>query len=304
MQDRDNKTIASGRFRNTIFLIAKFLVSSLCVWFVFEQLKQKSGPFELALLTGMHYTAIALVLLLMVVNWLLEAIRWKWSLAPFAKLDTKEALGEVLRGLALNWVLPFTGGDFVSRMAKRERKAETVAAILFNRSILLALTLFFGLYSLWVYNQMSFSRMIMTAFLVALFCFMVYHVVVSQFRTVKGYFHLLGRQLSMKVIFISVTRYLVFTLQFFLLLKVFLPSVSASFLFAGVGWIFFIRSVIPSLLGGIGLREASACLFFEGIVHDTALVLSPVFLIWVINTVLPSLVGAALIWKLKVNIAG
>ena len=89
----------------------------------------------------------------------------------------------------------------------------------------------------------------------------------------------------------SIFRYLIFTVQFVLLFYAFIPEVNLVVIIAGVGWTFFFRSVIPSLLGNMGVREVGALVFFERYVSEPSLILIPSLLIWLINAVSPSVFG-------------
>ena len=89
---------------------------------------------------------ISLVCLLMIINWYLEALRWKYSIQTFEAISIKEACKAVLAGLALNWVLPFTSGDLIARIAKHQDKYQATSAAMLNRGIMLLLTFLLGSY--------------------------------------------------------------------------------------------------------------------------------------------------------------
>jgi len=99
-------------------------------------------------------------------------------------------------------------------------------------------------------------------------------------------------KVSLSYFGLSVLRYAIFTVQFTVLIHVFLPEIALDVAMLGVGWTFLFRTVIPSLFGNFGVREASAMMFFEPLVNDMTLILFPCLLIWFINTVVPSIFGA------------
>ena len=106
-----------------------------------------------------------------------------------------------------------------------------------------------------------------------------------------------------QVLALSLLRYVIFTFQFYLVLSLFLPELAWYLILLGIGWIFLFRSVIPSFLGNFGVREASAIVFFQAYVPDVSIVLIPCLIIWMINTVIPSILGTVYVFKLKLNIA-
>ena len=138
----------------------------------------------------------------------------------------------------------------------------------------------------------------MTVILTGLLCALVYVFINKKMVGVS-----MANLLIVKVLGLSVCRYLIFSFQFFCMLAHFNPSLAYMTIILGIGWIFLIRSVLPSLLGGVGIREASALSFFYPYEAEAAMILMPCMLIWLINTVLPSLLGSITIFKLKVNIA-
>ncbi|MEP5612372.1 MAG: hypothetical protein ABJP45_08985, partial [Cyclobacteriaceae bacterium] len=115
------------------------------------------------------------------------------------------------------------------------------------------------------------------------------------------YFLVLNRKTIWKIILLSVGRYGIFFLQFVILISIFNPELAVFTIFSGIAWIFLVRSVLPSLFGGVGLREASALFFFQNIVTDSLSVVFPVFVLWILNTAIPSLIGSVLLWKFKTH---
>jgi len=117
----------------------------------------------------------------------------------------------------------------------------------------------------------------------------------------KGREQLIGMALFSKLLGLSVIRFAVFFFQFYVLLAAFNPALTMHLILAGVGWVFLFRSVVPSLFGNLGVREAGALLFFEAHVSDMMLILVPSLLIWLINTVAPSVLGLYFLLKFKVG---
>ncbi|MEM6830592.1 MAG: hypothetical protein AAGA66_07040 [Bacteroidota bacterium] len=239
----------------------------------------------------------------MILNWYLESYRWKISIHSFQPFSIKEAAMDVLRGLAMNWIMPFTSGDLIARLTGKENKRLVGIAIALNRAIMLFITCVFGCYGVISFADTSSHRPFLGIFLLILTS-IVFFILIRNYSLKKFQFPLLERNRVMVIIGISILRYAIFTLQFFIILKVFLPDLSNQILLSGLGWMFFFKSVIPSLFGGLGLREASAMIFFEKFVPNMSHVLFPIFLMWMINNALPSFLGALLVWKLKLKIAG
>jgi hypothetical protein len=110
------------------------------------------------------------------------------------------------------------------------------------------------------------------------------------------------------VIGMSFLRYIVFTIQFLVLLKFFSVPVP---LFDGViiiSLIFFVLSIVPTItLTELGIRDSAAVYFFgiyfshSGGMSDSILIgiLSAATLLWIINLAIPAVIGTFFVFRLK-----
>ncbi len=235
----------------------------------------------------------------MPVNWGLEIFRWQLSLRQEGLHSWSMATQQVLAGCTLNWLLPFTTGEWVMRLNEATQPLRRSWLILFNRALMLAFTCLLGGYGLYTYGLQNRYLWLTVATPVMILGFLVWLS-----RSWRG-LSLTGISASFvaQIILLSVLRYAVFTLQFYLLLDYFLSALPMTILLAGVGWIFLFRSLIPSLFGNLGIREASALVFFNSYPVATSDVLTAALLIWSINSVLPALVGLYFIARIRLNIA-
>ena len=272
------------------------------MYFLFTQFREKEILFSAESLPSYFYQVLILQVVLMMVNWYLEGLRWKVSFRSDESIGVGKALTEVLSGLALNWVLPVTTGDFLARLMSKKNKYKATSAIFLNRLIMLGLTSAFGIYGALHFAELNFELKyeFVLAPVLALVLFFLARQYLQKFLV---YFKEVDSKTYWAIISLSVLRYTIFTIQYVIFLKLFMPSVAVAMILAGTGWIFMARSIIPSFFGGIGVREASALLFFQQLAPDLSLVIIPVFFLWMLNTVFPSLVGLILIWKLRIKIA-
>ncbi|WP_370087353.1 lysylphosphatidylglycerol synthase domain-containing protein [Ekhidna sp.] len=298
MQNGKNKL----SFLNKPWLIAiiKILILGGCLYFLIVKFHEQSISFKEVIIPDQFAFILVVVLLLMIFNWYLEALRWKVSLQQFDSISMKKAWQVILGGLALNWVLPFTSGDLLARISQQRDKYQATSAAILNRGIMLCFTLVLGLY---VLSQLALEYEMNGWF--ALVILIGIPVLRRLFKKSESrfltYFKELPKRFLIRIIGISFVRYLTFVFQFYLLLTAFLPSLPADSIIAGIGWIFLARTALPLFFGGVGVREVSGILFFEPLVSDLQLVIIPIFLIWVINTVVPSLVGLVFVWRMKLT---
>jgi hypothetical protein len=107
--------------------------------------------------------------------------------------------------------------------------------------------------------------------------------------------HSIGTLLSLSVI-----RYVVFTSQFLLILKLFYTGSLTTSIFASVSVYFLLTTILPMIsVIEPAIRAAIAVLVFNGTeINEISLVTTAV-LVWLINIVLPSIVGYVIIVKEK-----
>jgi uncharacterized membrane protein YbhN (UPF0104 family) len=110
------------------------------------------------------------------------------------------------------------------------------------------------------------------------------------------------------VIFLSFIRYLVFTGQFLLLLKMFSVPVPLFDAVIVIALIFLVLSVVPTVtLTELGIRNTAAVYFFgiwfqhSGTMPDSVLIgiLSAASLLWIINLAVPAVIGTIFVFRLK-----
>jgi hypothetical protein len=99
---------------------------------------------------------------------------------------------------------------------------------------------------------------------------------------------------------LSVLRYLVFSFQYFLVLKIGGIQSSFSILLALIAITFFVTSAIPTFaLSEIAVRGATALYFFHFISNDNVAIISSSVILWIINLALPAIIGLMFIGQLR-----
>ncbi|MEP1097488.1 MAG: hypothetical protein ABJG78_20395 [Cyclobacteriaceae bacterium] len=277
------------------WIVLKAFITLLSFYFIQDQLTDRAVTKSLNLPDN-FIPVMILQLFLMIVNWILEIHRWKISIESSERISFRQASIDVLGGLTMNWIVPFTVGDYIIRIAAKRDKYRATSAIFLNRVIMLFLTLLVGLYGLISLLDGNGSYLLFGIFSLAVVFFVADRIAQGRF---SQYFTELNRRTLWEIILISTCRYSIFFIQFVILITLFNPELDLITISSGIGWIFLVRTSIPSLFGGVGLREASALFFFQDIIADTVTVVFPVFVLWVLNTALPSLLGSLLLWKFK-----
>ena len=103
-----------------------------------------------------------------------------------------------------------------------------------------------------------------------------------------------------KILLFSVARYVVFTTQFFILLLVFGVEISYLDAIVLIMIMLFVISIIPTIaITEIGVRGSVAISLFGLISFNTIGIISATLVLWIINLLLPALIGTFFIFSLK-----
>jgi uncharacterized membrane protein YbhN (UPF0104 family) len=286
-------------YKKVFIEVVKYAIVIACGWFIYQQFS--ASGFQLPEIRFQNFMPVVLlVFMMMPVNWYLEAWRWKMAV-PFESISIWDACRVVLRGLALNMVVPMTVGDLGSRLVDAKNRPMSLVSLGFSRLTLSLVTVIFGGASVLFYFGLD-SMLLNIA---CLFIVLIVLLLLLTFR--KSLFDVslefLTSQLAGQIFLLTLIRYAVFTTQFYLLISYFNPYLSFLVVLMGIGWIFLFRSIIPSVLGSIGVREASSIIFFQNYVTDLNLIVFPCLLIWLINTILPAILGLISVINFRFKIA-
>lgn len=235
----------------------------------------------------------------------------------FTHVSIIDAYKGVLTGVALGFATPHGLGDYFGRILqlKYKDRDELVGSVFLSRISQFIITLLFGGLSLIYFlarypawTTFDFSIYMLVAAFIGLIGLLWYlrksiFSVLFSFRIVRKYFgrtrEYKGKDFGM-VLLLSLLRYLVFSLQFYLLLLLFDIAGSWYNLMLGINLVFIAKSVIPTLFD-LGVREYAAFFFFRGLGINDTLVIQASIVLWFVNVLLPSVVGMFMVFNLKLK---
>ena len=242
-----------------------------------------------------------LALIMIYPNWFLEWLKWKIGMENIYNFPKAILKKGFYAGMLSGFVTPSALGNFLGRMTvvNKNWKPKVVANTIMGNGAQFFISVFFGfisLVSVGVFprflnlNLLLIGLALFTA--TALFVYM--NIGINRFlcRTVKRYAPSLACvtiKMRWQFIILSALRYIVFSVQFFLVIKAFKPEIEIHVLF----WIwqmYLWTTFSPSIfLGKLFVRETMAIfiLSFAGIELPIALAAS--ILVWMMNNALPSL---------------
>lgn len=253
------------------------------------------------------FELLSIVVLLMPLNWSLEAFKWKQILDGKIAMTFGESLRSVLSGVTFAIITPNGIGEYGGRLLSISR--ENRAKALFLNSFLslsqLLITTIGGLVG-YLIVQEYFSFLIHYSIVILL----VIALLVSYFFTQIN-FNLFSKLTGTKrntlkwsipkkqrvnTLVLSFLRYSVFCLQFALLLHICEVELSAIHYFGLISTIYLVAAIIPTgWFSNLLVRGSISYYFFEqmGDFGEQAVIASS--LLWIINLFIPALAGLVVV---------
>jgi uncharacterized membrane protein YbhN (UPF0104 family) len=290
----------------------------------FEEIK--SFDLSTSFINPISLLIVLLVFILMFVNWAIEAIKWQKLVCKIQYFSFTDALKAVISGVTVGVFTPNRVGEIGGRIAFLEKGKRTSGALAsgigsfaqFIATIFMGLTGF--IIFLFVFPE---KTKINTTFnnLSAIFLFLLLACFIWSFFNVKRLIPLLTRipffkkrtdqlgLLSLEsgkflliILILSTLRYVVFFLQFFLLLIVFDVKLTLIEGFVSITLTYLFMTIIPTTtLIELGLR-GSLAIFFIGIFSQQVLgIVLASFFIWIINIAIPAIIGSFLLINPKIK---
>ncbi len=264
------------------------------------------------------------VFILAFINWLFESEKWRVLASHLEKTSILKAYTGVLYGVALGMITPKRLGEYAGRIVVLQKENRIKGLLLNSLASLtqLSATLAFGLISLivalvlfdsgnelFIYNHIypiAFSFTVFAAIFFIIIFIKPIIKVVSRFTKSKKWqnylqaFNYVSSKTKYKLFTLSVLRYIIFTLQFYLLVKIFGVEISFLAFLVLQSIVYLVMTIIPvSALAESGVKSSVVLLVFgafpllAGNYHDAALISSTLSL-WFVNLVIPSLAGILL----------
>jgi hypothetical protein len=104
----------------------------------------------------------------------------------------------------------------------------------------------------------------------------------------------------LNIMWFCLARFLVFTFQYYLIVHLLIPQIPLLEMTLLMFVFFFIQSAIPSLdVLDIGVRSITAGTLFSYITDQHIAVLVAISLIYIINLIIPAILGSVFVLKLK-----
>jgi hypothetical protein len=295
-------------------------------WFIYNKLVTNNNLHNFReILSGLPaaeiITVISIVLLLMLLNWGLEALKWKRLLSQVEKLSIWRAIESVFCGLTWAVFTPNRIGEYGGRVffLSPKRRVIGIVAMAVGNIGQMVLTNVFGAICICIFIcrfvHLDYRLVYALVVLSVMFClfFIVFYFNIRWLnglllsmrftRKYKKFYSILGRYQKaelFKILMFCLARYLVFSTQYFIMFYWLIPDLHYLDILMMVCILFFVQSTLPSLdLFDIGVRSVTASYFFSFVTRQDVAVIACTASIWLINIIIPAILGSFFVFKLN-----
>jgi uncharacterized protein (TIRG00374 family) len=247
---------------------------------------------------------------LVTVNFAMQIIKWRYLLTPSAKVTRGELIRSVIGGYVFVLAVPGRIGEFSRALfIRRESKLKVMGLVAIDKlSGFSIIVLMSGLSLSLLYPKLYFAPVIGVFGLFILAAskprfLMTRAQKLARLLPLKGKVSLflegiqtLGSRRIVVLLMISLLYFLVYSTQFYLLLLAF-EQVKLRVMAICFPLLMLVNS-LPITVGGLGVREGAAVLFFSRFGVQESSALGAALLLFTINILIPGLCGLAFVHKI------
>ena len=306
--------------------LIKLAVLVLATVFIYKKLNDNQNLKNFVeLINGLEVTSVRFslfcILSLMLLNWFIESIKWKYIIKKVEQVSLWRAIESVFCGLTWAVFTPNRIGEYGGRVffLSNKKRIEGVVAMSIGHIAQMVLTNFFGaiafLWFLYTFKELDTWIFGCIAFMVIVFCafFLVFYFhihwldgLIKNIGILKKFSHFskvldaYGQSELLVIMFYSMCRFIVFTSQYLFVMKLLIPDMAVYQCILLVFILYFVQSALPSLdLLDFGVRGMTATYFFGYITNQEIAVMAAAALIWLVNLIIPAIIGSFFVFKLK-----
>jgi hypothetical protein len=315
-------------FINYFFGPVLFLLLS---WSLYRQISNQPDFLTkwVQISSGWNSWKFWLAILLVFVNWGIESIKWQLLINPIQQFSFVKAVKSVLSGCAVTLLTPNRVGEFGGRIlyVKEELRVKAISLSLVGSVSQLLVTMLMGcLGLLYVKYLFPFNTRVLAFLPEMLRDTLLYLIVGLTLLFLLLYFRLgwlvrimerlprfaklvrhirvldeFSFQQLLQILFLSLVRYIVFVVQYVLLMHVMQVEIASWLCFCLLTVFYMIMAIIPSLgFVELPVRVTTAWVIFKMYTGNELGIGTASMAIWLINVVVPAAIGSLLIINIKI----
>jgi hypothetical protein len=280
-------------------------------------------------ISGPQQWRLWLVLALMPLNWGIEARKWQLALRPVGQISYRNAYRAIFTGVTMASFTPNRMGEYLGRMlyVDPNKRLSSISLTILCSIAQLLITLVVGLGGIfWLRHSVylralpehhlsSFWLDVLLGLTIPLCLGLTFiYFRLSWLIRILDKFPVLSKRLSfikvlgscdapllVRILFLSFFRYLVFLLQYLLVFPVFGVFLGTGQVVWGMSLVFLVMAIVPTFtfLTELGLRWEVSIQVLELFSRNTLGIFAVSLGIWLINLIIPALIGSLLILGIK-----
>ncbi|MEI8004756.1 MAG: lysylphosphatidylglycerol synthase domain-containing protein [Bacteroidota bacterium] len=316
-----------------ILIVSYFFIINQVFWK--QDLPALMKALEADLSSPDFLRTLVFVVLLMVVNWMLEALKWQKLISKIEKVSLLQSVVAVLTGVTISSFTPNRVGEYFGRafILKKASHIEGILITILGSMSQLLITILTGSLAFLLFlpvfmpgaefirGYLYYSFMAVVVFIDVLLLGLFFNlsflstwkerILQNNLNRIRRFFRVFTLYSNAElwvVMAFSFARYIVFSTQYILLLHVLGVNIPFHYGYLMISLIYFVMAIIPTItLTELGIRGSVGIYFFSFYFSPLTAVsaelnlgiLMASVLIWVINLGLPAVAGSIFLFRLQ-----
>ena len=280
-------------------------------------------------ITGAGSGLLISAMALMLVNWGIEARKWQLVIRKIQPISFYQSWKAVHSGLTLAFFTPNRMGEYVGRVLyiQEGKRIQAVSLTIVCSMAQLLVTWLAGIagiiYLKWYLAQagsadsglLFWMNLVLTVTIAAAITLTLLYFRLSwlvrwiekipRIDRLVGWIRVLddfNATILVRILSLSIARYAVFVGQYYLLFAAFMVPLDVQQVIGSVSVVFLVLSIVPTIavITELGVRWKASMEVVQIFSSNLAGILATSLAIWIINLVIPALIGSLLILGIKI----
>jgi uncharacterized membrane protein YbhN (UPF0104 family) len=276
----------------------KFLVIAGCGYYLIAQWQER--PLQLhtikSLFQNLAWYVIPCMALLSLGSWLVESKKWQVLVSGLYGLRYSESVLQNLTAQAASFVTPLRVGEVVFKALfyKTSLRKEIAGRTVVGNMVQMFVTSVLGMVGALLLLKSDITAIFYVLFVTILISILLIVIVLWAWK--KYQLEMLSKRLLATITSLSLMRYVLFAANWVLILQVLNYDTTLLNSMLHVAAMYLLISIIPIIpLGDVAVRLTMAAMIFEESAVLSETILFATLVVWCTNTLLPTLLGCALL---------
>lgn len=313
----------SHKAKQFFLVVIKLTIVVACLYYIYNQLYNNKQLNYWQFIENIKennlfsFTNSLILVLLTCMNWAFEIIKWKLLANTIKPIATYTAITQSLSSHTIALITPNRIGEYGAKALffKKKHHKKIVVLNLIGNFYQMFITLFLGLLSFSILShkfELQFHKQILKYITLSLIAIILIGIIISRKKPkyriyishkIKKITQIIPLTINLKVLLYSFIRYVIFSHQFYFLLTLFNIEISYLNGMLAISSMYLIASIIPMLsIFDIVLKSTVAIWIFSYFNSNELSILSITTLMWLLNFVLPAIIGSYFVITFKPNV--